>query len=102
MKIALAEALLRRKELNEKVAQLRSIKDRDLFEVKARRQQVSEGIDDVVAQVPKLSASQVTAEYDFYARALRKQDAVIQRANWETSVETDDTMMGDFKSPDSK
>jgi hypothetical protein len=47
------------------------MKDKDLFEVKAKRQQVSEGIDDVVARVPKLTASQVTQEYDRHARQLR-------------------------------
>jgi hypothetical protein len=34
MEIKLAEALLRRKELQGKVDQLKSIKDRDIFEVK--------------------------------------------------------------------
>jgi len=96
--IKLAEALLRRKELQEKVDLLRNIKDRDLFEVKARRQQVSEGIDDVVAQVPKLTASQVTSEYDWHARQLRLVDAAIQQANWTTEIEVKDSVMEDYKS----
>lgn len=97
MKVKLAEALLRRKELQDKVEVLRNLKDRDLFEVKARRQQVSEGIDDVVAQVPKLIASQVTAEYDWHARQLRLVDAAIQQANWTTEIEVKDSVMDDFK-----
>ena len=94
--VKLAEALLRRKELNEKVAVLKSIQDRDLFEVKATRKPITESIDDVIAQVPKLTASQVTAEFDFYARQLRLVDAAIQQANWITSIEISDTVMSDY------
>lgn len=97
MNIKLAEALLRRKELQGKVDILKQIKDKDLFEVKARRQNVSEGIDDVVAQVPKLAASQVTKEHDWHARQLRLIDAAIQQANWTTEISVDDVTMGDFK-----
>ncbi len=97
MNIKLAEALLRRKELQQKLDVLKSIQDKDLFEVKARRQQVTENIDDVVAQVPKLTASQVTAEYDWHARQLRLVDAAIQQANWTTLVEVQDSVMADYK-----
>lgn len=96
MKVKLAEALLRRKELQGKVDVLSQIKDKDLFEVKARRQQVAEGIDDVVAQVPKLTASQVTQEYDWHARQLRLVDAAIQQANWTCEVEVHDDSMTDY------
>jgi 3-methyladenine DNA glycosylase AlkC len=96
-KIKLAEALLRRKELQGKVDILKQIKDKDLFEVKAQRKQVTENIDDIVAAVPKLTASQVTAEFDFYARQLRLVDAAIQQANWTVEVEVGDTVMGDYK-----
>lgn len=97
MEIKLAEALLRRKELQGKADVLKSIKDRDLFEVKARRQNVADGIDDVVAQVPKLTASQVTKEYDWHARQLRLIDAAIQQANWTTEIQVDSTTMQDYK-----
>lgn len=97
MDVKLAEALLRRKELQEKVDILRLIKDKDLYEVKARRQAVSDGIDDVVASVPKLTLSQVTQEYDWHARQLRLIDAAIQQANWTTDIEVNDTVMADFK-----
>lgn len=97
MKVKLAEALLRRKELQGKVDVLKVIKDKDLFEVKARRQQVAEGIDDVVAQVPKLTASQVTQEYDWHARQLRHVDAAIQQANWTCEIDVPDDSMADFK-----
>lgn len=99
-KIKLAEALLRRKELKEKVDIVKQIKDKDLYEVKARRQSVTENIDDVVAQVPKLNLGQVTSEYDFYARQLRLIDAAIQQANWTTEIEIGDTVMADYKKKD--
>lgn len=97
--ITLAEALLRRKELQGKVDQLKSIKDKDLYEVKATRRNVTENIDDIVASVPKLTASQVTAEYDFYARQLRLVDAAIQQANWTTKIEVQDSVNADYRQP---
>ena len=97
MKIKLAEALLRRKELNNKVDILRTLKDKPIFERIVQRRQITDSIDDITAQVPKLTASQVTAEYDFYARQLRKIDAVIQHANWTVELDLDDIVMGDYK-----
>jgi len=96
MKIKLAEALLRRKELQGKVKTLEQIKGADLFEVKVQRKQAHEGIDDVIAQVPKLAASQVTAEFDWHARQLRLIDAAIQQANWTTDIEVGKTVMSDY------
>lgn len=102
MKIKLAEALLRRKELQQKVDVLQQIKDKDLFEVKARRQAVADNIDDVVAQVPKLTASQVTREFDWHARQLRLVDAAIQQANWTTEIDVDNTVMSDYEEKEVK
>lgn len=99
MEIKLAEALLRRKELQGKVDQLSRIKEANLFEAKITRRKVSENIDDILAQVPKLNAAQVTSEYDFYARALRKIDAAIQQANWITNVGVDAKVMADWTAP---
>jgi hypothetical protein len=96
MKVKLAEALLRRKELQGKVDILKLIKDKDLFEVKARRQLVADGIDDLIAQIPKLTASQVTQEHDWHARQLRLVDAAIQQANWTCEIEVHDESMNDF------
>lgn len=97
MKVKLAEALLRRKELQGKVDTLKHIQDKNLFEVKAQRRQVTESLDDIIAQVPKLTASQVTAEYDWHARQLRLVDAAIQQANWTCEIEIDQTVMSDYK-----
>jgi len=96
MKVKLAEALLRRKELQGKVDMLKHIQDKNLFEVKAQRRQVTESLDDIIAQVPKLTASQVTAEYDWHARQLRLVDAAIQQANWTCEIEVDQTVMSDY------
>ena len=93
--ITLAEALLRRKELQAKVDQLKQINVRDMFEIKAKRQKVTDDIDDIVAQVPKLAAAQVTREYDHYAKALRLCDATIQQANWTAKVTVPDSVMQD-------
>lgn len=89
MNLKLAEALLRRKELQAKVDQLRTIKDKDLFEVRGKRTRLTDDVDDVVMQVPLLSAKQVTHEYDWYARQLRLIDAAIQQANWTVEIEVD-------------
>lgn len=96
MKVKLAEALLRRKELQGKVDILRTIKDKDLFELKARRQQVADGIDDIIAQVPKLSVGQVTKEFDWHSRQLRLIDSAIQQANWTAEIDVNDETMKDF------
>jgi len=101
-KIKLAEALLRRKELRDKVSVLEDIDEKALYETKARRVNVTDSLDDLVAQVPKLTASQVTAEYDFYARQLRLVDAAIQQANWTTEVEVGDTVMSDYVAPNAQ
>lgn len=98
-KVKLAEALLRRKELQQKVDQLNNIKDKDLFEMKVERIKVTDNVDNIRAMVPILEANQVTAEYDFYAKKLRMIDAVIQQANWTCSVDVKDTL-GDYISKD--
>lgn len=96
MDVKLAEALLRRKELQGKVDMLKQIKDKDLFEVRGKRQKISDDLDDVIAQVPLLTASQVTHEYDWHARQLRLVDAAIQQANWTCEVVLDPAVMGDY------
>lgn len=96
MEVKLAEALLRRKELQGKVDVLKQIKDKDLFEVKGKRQKISDDLDDVIAQVPLLTASQVTHEHDWHARQLRLVDAAIQQANWTTTVQLDAASLGDY------
>jgi len=99
MKVKLAEALLRRKELQGKVTVLSQIKKENLFEVKAQRKQITESLDDIVAMVPKLTASQVTQEFDWHARQLRLIDAAIQQANWVTEIEVQNSTMEDFMLP---
>ncbi len=96
-KVKLAEALLRRKELKEKVDILRKIKDNDLvYAIRAQRIKVTDGLEDLHADYPKLEVSQVTAEYDFYARALRLVDSSIQMANWTCELDLDDVVMNQY------
>ena len=97
MKIKLAEALLRRKELQEKVDQLRTINKEGLFETKAKRVNVTESIDDVVAAVPRITLAEITPGFDYYAKQLRMIDAVIQQANWTTEVEVPGDTMKDYE-----
>ena len=85
----IAQALLLRKQLEQKVAQLEPIKkmgEQGLFEVQVKRVNVSDAIDNVEMQVPHVELSDVTAEYDRYASALRKIDESIQQANWAHDV----------------
>ena len=96
MKVKLAEALLRRKELNEKVDQLKQINKEGLFQVKAKRVKVTDDIDDVVASVPRIILAQVSAGYDWYAKQLRLVDAAIQQANWVTDIEVGNDVMKDY------
>lgn len=98
MKIKLAEALLRRKELQGKVAQLKTLKDTHVYyEIRAHRVKVEQGLDELSANYPKLEANQVTAEYDHAARALRLIDAAIQQANWTCELDVDASTLEDFK-----
>ena len=98
--VKLAELLLRRKELTEKVSMLRTLRASDLFEVKVERQSVTDSVDNIVAKVPKLTASEVTAEYDWHARRLRLADAAIQQANWTTEVPIEASVMSDYVPPE--
>lgn len=92
----LADALLRRKELQQKVDQLRAIKDRDIFEFRFERKQINENLDDIRAQVPLLEVNQVTQEFDYYANKLRLIDAAIQQLNWTTDIQVNDAVWVDY------
>lgn len=98
MDIKLAEALLRRKELSEKLNVLRHFKDNHAFyEVRGQRVKVTEGLEDINVNYPKLEVSQVTAEFDFVAKQLRLVDALIQQANWTTVLQVEPMVMEAFK-----
>jgi hypothetical protein len=98
MQIKLAEALLRRKELQQKVDILKDIKQNQmLYEVRGQRVKVTDGLDEITATFPKLTLSQVTQEYDYHARQLRLIDAAIQHSNWTCHVDIDNIVMEDFK-----
>lgn len=86
----IAEALVLRKHLDEKVKQLAPVKmagDNGVFEFKTERVNVNDNVDEVKLQVPKLDLKDVNAEYDKYSKALRELDTSIQKANWQYDVE---------------
>lgn len=90
----IAEALLLRKHLAQKVKQLEVVKlqgDQGLFQVQFQRKPVStntnEVLDEIAAQVPKVSMKEFTKEYDLYASELRKIDTALQQANWKYDIE---------------
>jgi hypothetical protein len=96
--IKLAEALLRRKELQGKVEMLKKIKDSQVYyEIRGQRVKVMEGLEELNANYPKLEANQVTKEFDFAARQLRLIDAAIQQVNWTADVTIDPMVLEDFK-----
>lgn len=93
----LFQALLRRKELQNKLDRMKTINEKELFEVKAQRKNVTENIDDIIAQVPKMTFSQFNAEYDYYAKQLRQIDAFIQQANYTTETDAPKDLLEDYK-----
>ena len=78
----LQELLLRRKELAEKLSILKTIKPAILTETKTQRVDAREGFSDLIVTVPRVTMSDFTSEYDFYASQLRQIDSKIQNANW--------------------
>lgn len=85
----IAEGLVLRKHLLKKVEQLTPLKqlgDNGIFEVKSERVKVSDEIDEVKFQLPKITLAEVTKEYDKYSKALRELDTALQQANWEHNV----------------
>ena len=103
MQVKLAQALLRRKELQQKLDILKNIKNNNLiYEVRGQRVKVTDGLDELTAAFPKLELNQVTEEYDFCAKQLRLIDAAIQHANWTVDIECDGIEMQDFVSKHKK
>lgn len=97
MKIKLAEALLRRKELQQKIQVVSNIRANKLvYEVTGKRVNVMTGIDEINGTFPKLELNQVTAEFDYCARQLRLIDGYIQQVNWTAELEVEPMVMEDF------
>jgi len=93
----LAECLLRRKELQDKLQGLSNIKGQDIFEVKVKRVKVTDSVDDLTMTVPKLQYNQVVQEYNYVSSQLRKIDAIIQRTNWTTELDDVDDLFIDIE-----
>ncbi len=86
----LAEALLRRKELQQRLDRIEPVMQNKgmLFKTIVRRVSVSDGVDEATLHVPKMTLGQATEEFDYYAKRLRLIDAAIQQANWTMDVES--------------
>ena len=87
--MTLARLLNLRKHLAIKVKQLEPIKiqaDNGVFETKTSRKKISEDTDEVTITTPKISAADITKEYDTYAKELRTVDDTIQQMNHTTFV----------------
>lgn len=85
----IAEALILRKHLAQKVAQLEPLKqigDNGMFEVQTQRVNINENTDEIKMQIPKVTLAEITKEYDKYSKALRELDTSIQEANWKTTI----------------
>jgi hypothetical protein len=83
----LAEALLLRKELQAKVDRLKAIDVKSAFETRTGRGAVTDGFNDLIAEVSTVSFQQFTHCYDWHAKQLRLVDASIQQANWTSEVD---------------
>lgn len=86
----IAEALLLRKQLADKVQQLSPLRisgDNGVFTTEVKRVAVGEGVDEATIKVPRVTLADITASYDHYAGELRKVDAAIQQANWLCDVD---------------
>lgn len=86
----LAEALLLRKQLQEKVDQLKPLKlngDQGVYRDEVKRVNVNEQTDDIVMRVARITVEDITKTYDMYASELRKLDTAIQAANWKYDIE---------------
>jgi len=87
--LTLARLLNLRKHLAIKVKQLEPLKiaaDNGTFETKTTRRKISEDIDEVAVTTPKVSAKDITKEYDMHAKELRLVDDAIQQMNHTTIV----------------
>lgn len=85
----IAEALVMRKHLAEKVEQLKPLKlngDNGVFELKVERVKVNDEVDEARLQIPKVELKDITKQYDMYSKALRELDTAIQAANWQFDV----------------
>lgn len=85
----LAEGLLLRKQLQEKVAQLaplRNVGVNGVFDQQVVRKNVTDNVDELTITTPRITVADITATYDHYAGELRKIDAAIQQANWQCDL----------------
>lgn len=91
--ITVAEALLKRKHLAERVEVLRPLKngaDKGLFETRISRIKVSDDIDEAKLDIAKIKPEEITKEWDKACAELRKLDGLLQKANWTNVIDLSD------------
>lgn len=92
----IAEALLLRKQLEQKVEQLKPLKlngENGVYKLEIQRVKISEEVDEARISIPRLQPSDVTREYDHFATELRKLDTAIQKANWQFDIDYKETTL---------
>lgn len=92
----LAECLLRRKELQQKLDRMSTINRKELFQTEVQRVRVADGFDDIHVKSPVVKFEDFDAEYNYYAKQLRLVDAAIQHTNWTVDVENVDGCFDDY------
>tara|TARA_R100001163_G_C4997272_1_gene147735 strand:- start:416 stop:736 length:321 start_codon:yes stop_codon:yes gene_type:complete len=97
--VPLAELLIRRNDLKDKLERVKPLTNRDLYGQKVQRISVSDSVDEVTVQVPRLSYDEIDGNWNHISRQLRKVDALIQRTNWETQVAIDPELLQDYRAP---
>ncbi len=90
----LAEALLLRKQLAQKVEQLRPLKingDQGVYQDQTQRIKISDDVEELRLKIARVDIKTVTREFDHAATSLRKLDALIQQANWAVDISFSET-----------
>ena len=92
----LTDLLNRRKELEQRCSSACHIPDENLMEVKETRKKATEGVDDVLASVKTVTASDLLSEFFFYSKALATVDDQIHAANCSTMIDVEKSWMQGF------
>lgn len=94
-KIALAELLLRRKELNALFSGRLAAQEAGITRDNVQRRKVNDEIDQVVGHVSLVDKDLLEKETNYYAHQRRLADSVVQQANWTTEVSVSGDLMSD-------
>lgn len=93
--IALAELLLRRKELNALFNLRYEAQAAEVTKDRVSRRKVNEETDQVEGQISLVDKALLEREHNYYAHQRRLADSVVQQANWTTTVHVEPHLMSD-------